>query len=500
MICHQTWNLAALLLASTASALVANRSVAPTAASNYARTPITSALSSSTSTDVPGWLGSVAESLLSEYYPSTTITNIASITWPGTVVIGGTTYTLPRPSEATSAEATSGFPSPTVNPTTSPKFKTSARPMTSQPLSTHVTPTSSSTAMSSETSKSSSARTPSETTTTASSRKTSSTPTTSSTSMTSTTASNRPTQTNTSDAANNSDIAKDQKIAIILGVVLGIAALSVLLFAFLCLRRRRNKTGSYFKHRRSHTPTDSEIGSEIGSPRGQDWTSHDPDDPSLGLMGGATHGPSSSTRYPPMATHPNYTQLSNPQGRMDQNPFLTPDERAAAGWNHNYPNPQETGGTVAGIRGGGDSPKSPTQTGRIPRKPVGSSPPIPRKPDPSFYQRSNRPPTPLDPLLSAPPADSSPRRFSFEEDHDDEEDDVVSPMVPPKNYMRRNSPVVHYPSWAEINSFDFTSNGHGNGYSNGYSNGYGNGHQQSWSPEQHQSGWDYDDARWRQGR
>lgn len=38
----------------------------------------------------------------------------------------------------------------------------------------------------------------------------------------------------------------------------------------------------------------------------------------------------------------------------------------------------------------------------------------------------------------------------------EEEDDLVSPILPPQRSPRRNSPLVHYPSWGEVSEFDFS--------------------------------------------
>ncbi|KAK5123067.1 hypothetical protein LTR85_003263 [Meristemomyces frigidus] len=55
-----------------------------------------SGASASTSSDIPLSLWAIADSLLSTYYPSTstTLTQVASLTWPTAVVIGGTTYSV----------------------------------------------------------------------------------------------------------------------------------------------------------------------------------------------------------------------------------------------------------------------------------------------------------------------------------------------------------------------------------------------------------------------
>ena len=56
---------------------------------------ISALLTSAASTnDVPLSLFSQGLQLLSSYFPSTTLTGIQSLSWPGTIVIGSSTYTL----------------------------------------------------------------------------------------------------------------------------------------------------------------------------------------------------------------------------------------------------------------------------------------------------------------------------------------------------------------------------------------------------------------------
>jgi len=69
-------------------------------------------------------------------------------------------------------------------------------------------------------------------------------------------------------------------------------------------------------------------------------------------------------------------------------------------------------------------------------------------------------------LSGSPPARNNP--FASPEDHEvaaqeamarheaaEEEDDIVSPILPSRS-PRRNSPLVHYPSWGEVSEFDFS--------------------------------------------
>ena len=175
-------------------------SVIPTTTS--ANTKASSTQPAPSTTDVPLALWSIANSLLSSYYPSTTISDVASLTWPSVVVIESSTYT--RSPETTS---------PTTSPTT----------LGTVPVSSHDV--------------------------------------------------NRPLATDTSTAsesepsadANESDgPPKDRTLGIALGVVLGVLAVAVMIFALCCVdRRQKNHGGSGIfpsRKRRATSPTESEVG------------------------------------------------------------------------------------------------------------------------------------------------------------------------------------------------------------------------------------------------
>ena len=86
--------------------LLAQAAAAQSPASSSSSIPISSQLSSAPSSsitsspktttekDIPLELWSLATSLLTKYYPSTTLTNLDSVTIPGTIVIGSSTYTM----------------------------------------------------------------------------------------------------------------------------------------------------------------------------------------------------------------------------------------------------------------------------------------------------------------------------------------------------------------------------------------------------------------------
>ncbi|TKA58225.1 hypothetical protein B0A55_12451 [Friedmanniomyces simplex] len=98
--------LVAIASSAVRTAVAQTQSSSPTSTGSASASTITSASSlnsASTSTDVPLALWSEAETLLSSYYPSTTLTQIASLTWPSAVVIGSSTYSVPPKSTGTPA-------------------------------------------------------------------------------------------------------------------------------------------------------------------------------------------------------------------------------------------------------------------------------------------------------------------------------------------------------------------------------------------------------------
>ncbi|KAK4560342.1 hypothetical protein LTR86_005538 [Recurvomyces mirabilis] len=132
-----TWKAIALLLAATAiSPAIAQQSQGPTviasadpsATATSPTSTITPAStlnsasgSATTSNDAPLSLWSQAESLLSSYYPSTTLTQVASLTWPSAVVIGSSTYSVPASSISSVAPARTGS-STNANPSQQPSI------------------------------------------------------------------------------------------------------------------------------------------------------------------------------------------------------------------------------------------------------------------------------------------------------------------------------------------------------------------------------------------
>lgn len=73
---------------------------------------------------------------------------------------------------------------------------------------------------------------------------------------------------------------------------------------------------------------------------------------------------------------------------------------------------------------------------------------------PHRQSTSDHPPVPdikHIPSPSSPPISPGPRGSS--------QDNLTSPLVPTKNPQRRLSPMVHYPSWNEVQDFDFSNLG-----------------------------------------
>ncbi|OTA31470.1 hypothetical protein BTJ68_08237 [Hortaea werneckii EXF-2000] len=81
--------------ATSESSVSNDRSVSSTLSSlSPTASPAISSASPTTTSDVPLELWGIAESLLSSYYPSTTVTQVASLTWPTAVVIDGSTHSV----------------------------------------------------------------------------------------------------------------------------------------------------------------------------------------------------------------------------------------------------------------------------------------------------------------------------------------------------------------------------------------------------------------------
>lgn len=100
-----------------------------------------------------------------------------------------------------------------------------------------------------------------------------------------------------------------------------------------------------------------------------------------------------------------------------------------------------------------------------------------RRSSESLHATGDRPPTPFSPMemmgfgasRAAPPSQVERRDFGNNPAQsqaanpftspEDEEDDIVSPILPSRSPERRHSPMVHYPSWSEVSEFDFNGDG-----------------------------------------
>lgn len=164
-------------------------SLSPTAS------PTSSSTNPTTTSDVPLELWGIAESLLSSYYPSTTVTQVASLTWPSAVVIDGSTHSV------------QSAPTESISNGDSSSAATTSSSSTSSSTSTHA-----------------------ETTPPAPTRE-----------------------------SEDHGLGNDKKLGIAIGVSIGTVALVVLAIVLCCLHRRKKATGGYFLRRRTPSITDSDI-------------------------------------------------------------------------------------------------------------------------------------------------------------------------------------------------------------------------------------------------
>lgn len=108
--------LATMLVAAARGQPGSRRDASPVPAVSSTPTPASSASLSSSSTTaapagyttavVPIYLFDIAESLLSQYFPSTIPADLAAVKWPSTVVLGTATYALHEKSTSTSSHQT----------------------------------------------------------------------------------------------------------------------------------------------------------------------------------------------------------------------------------------------------------------------------------------------------------------------------------------------------------------------------------------------------------
>ncbi|KAK0890665.1 hypothetical protein LTR02_014559 [Friedmanniomyces endolithicus] len=350
-------------------------SSAPTSATltSSGQSTITSASSvnaASSSTDEPLALWSEARTLLSSYYPSTTLTQVASLTWPSAVVIGSSTFSVP--------------PKSTGTPVTSvlAESTTAATPVASQGMRS------------------------------------------------------------------------DEKVGVGIGVAVGAVALIVLGLIFCVLHKRRKASGTFFKRRATPSVTDSDV---------EAWR------PISGLDAAVQPHVRSSSRGPPPASANGHAPSLRPTAHQPfdirREPFFTPSESpdysmtgagsgAAVLGAHNYRN------TDTPSHASTDSSRTPE-----PQQPRSVTPFSPTMMSTSWAQRMHDDPQHQNPYhnqyhndepLHLPPPNHNP--FASPED-EDEMTDIVSPIIPARSPERRHSPMVHYPSWSEVSSFDFAGEG-----------------------------------------
>jgi len=449
--CHATLVLAA---ASFMSVLAQDSTLATTSTASSRLSTVASGTSTTTN-DVPLSIWGVAESLLSEYYPSSTITQIASLSWPATVIIDGETYSvhpgsttvLPTRSEASSATR------PDATPALKSSLETAATTSVSKSLQAEKT-------------------------------------------VSPTADPQNQTSGNPSGGLNS-----DGKLAIVIGVILGAIAFAIIGVIAFCLRRRKMKTGSYFKGR----STPSAIGSDV-----EPW--HLSDDPEVTMASYApSHGYPTDTVYhsgfdghqhllpPPVAMHPALVRNQSGQEADERNPFITPKERAGYGVRRK-PLPS---GTMSAV-----GASIPCNDNGVRRKPVRTAalsgatlqhgygalgmtnvdfiaqdPTMPYDGATANEQhREYRPPTPLLHMMMRSGPAYQPHNHSnpFSSEEYEEAEDLVSPIIPAKNPERRHSPLVHYPSWDEVSEFDFT--GDGPERSIGRQGSYDEGDDDGWHP------------------
>lgn len=439
--------------------------VSPTAASDTptgdASSPV-SAGTEPTTTDLPMELWGIANSLLSSYYPSTTITNVADLTWPGQVNSGSSTDSDSSAATSSISPSTSG-----IITSSTPSSTLATVPVSSHDVSRPVT-----------------------------------------------------TDASTANEAKPSDspekaagYPKDRTLGIALGVVFGVLALAVMAFVLICVHKRQKKHGGTgifpSRRRRATSPTDSEVGA---------WRARHPHMSLVAPVAAPVcqmvhnrpprelvdrYNRLEDHQTPPVHMHPAFMHARNDSGGLssETNPFFTPAERSIA-------NASNHGEDYKAYHPGLERPTENTSRANneqneyhpgYPKSPgfdASVVPYSPYRPDArrsqSSYKRSSssgrseaelydRPPTPFSPMMMLQTSSSPPQQqqqqqpqqdpFTSHEDEDiaqrqrltrpfsdvyEDEDDLVSPIQPPsKSPARRNNPLVHYPSWSEVSEFNF---------------------------------------------
>lgn len=367
---HSRISTSALVLGLLASSSTASRirprqvqaQASPSSTAGNAASATASATDAPTTTqDVPQALLSIANSLISENYPSGTLNGVATLSWPSTIVIGTNTYNVPPRSAFTANSAQV---------------------------------TSKSTTLTSVASKATQAE----------------------------------------GVKDDSGGMSDKRLAIIIGVVLGVVALAVMGLVFFCMHRRKKDNGSFFLRRT--TPSMRSNGSWM--PGRNDtmgtttYVSTGSADPYQSKYAQTTVVPRGDS--PPMSAHPAFMHNESSRSTSDDNPFYTPGEGSMTNLHSHELDSQQI---------------QEADYAQVANRRSSSS------------VREDRPPTPFSPLMMmqmpGPGAKAQIHQNPFASPEDAEADDVVSPIMPPaRNPERRYSPMVHYPSWDEVSAFSFS--------------------------------------------
>ncbi|GAB7338954.1 hypothetical protein MBLNU457_5627t1 [Dothideomycetes sp. NU457] len=386
-----------------------------------------------------GQLISDAQSLISEYYPSTIVSDIATLTWPSVVVINGATLTVPHTSTSMSTFETSILTTSTIS---SPSVQST--PAVSTPVSTSGTSLSSAT----------------------SSPSISSVEAVQAASPTSSVAPSSATPSSDAGVIGNTQkgLRLDKRLGVGLGISLGLVAIGLLVFLLVCMRRRKRKTGSYQKYGAgSKLLDDSEIWRtpESSAYQTRIWSEkpapYEHTTPSMPMLSAPAPIAAAGMRHDSNGT--------GSSGSGYHTPYSGPAELAASRSSDHLPvtaaahQPHES--NDAGFRR--NRPAIPlmhtammNSHARTQRPEYVDSPVSPITPHQAEY--SNLPPSP-NPFWS--PDDFEANRGHRQSYHSENpfrhpDDGYESlPPPPPRSPHRRYSPQIHYPSGTEISNFDF---------------------------------------------
>lgn len=364
---------------------------------------------------------SEANSLIKSNYPSTTITNVASLTWPTTVVIGSQTYTIPSTESTETSLSTSASPSSSsaIASTTE-----NARPV----LTSTASSTSSSVASTSS----------------------------------------------TGHSAQNGD-SGDKRLGIILGVVLGSIAVALGAFLIWFLHRRRKNTGSFFK-RRPSSPSDNEVYSWRNNAEAEKYGNLDAPpllEPSMAARGA----------YPTRSWNNEYDGMHFGYGyRPDEHsgPAELSAERSNRGSFQETPRQQDRYGEREDRPPTPFSPELFATVAASPVSPIEQEPQRrrssgfwPSRGSSEGYRNLDTPHTAHQPslaTLASSVAQDYPHPyyqnpFASSEDYDEDgyEDSCQDPRrhlsptpdIPTRSPRRQSSPMVFYPSSDELGKFNF---------------------------------------------